>query len=638
MYHIESFLSARLFLRPQIVDDRIFFLSNISGHINLYSMRYGGSIPEPLLPPNIALQNPHLLGGGYSYYVFPNLRKILVMIDHDGDEIYQPMTIPLDGGYPELIFNNYFAGYRCHLVNCDPSASFIYLVAASINSPLISSYQADLRNSSLIKIHESPWGAIPITANNVHKKVILIEGYTFGDNVLYLWDKDTGESKLLSGTPIENRAPGQNNSFSGFFSPHFTDHDRGLIFGTALFNDNNGLAYLELNNPESIKPVEISGLRHMGSGELIDLTYLYNNRYLLEFNIDGTSWLYESSFDKKQLLIKVISTICGAKLLSNGVLDAVFYDHIRERYILTFSSAVSPTQIFTVEGIKHQSITSHTNERMLGIPMEMLSFDEDASFSSYDGTRISARLYLPNLNLKYDGPRPLIYYVHGGPQSQERPDFSWFSMPLIQFLTLNGFAVFVPNVRGSIGYGLAFTKQVDRDWGGKDRLDHVYAMQSVLPNDNRLDVSRSGVVGRSYGGYMSLMLAGRHPNLWKAAVDMFGPYDLLTFLERIPETWKPYYAIALGDLQIKEDRAFLKERSPCTYLDDLSCPLLVIQGKNDPRVVEQESSDLINNLIKKGKIVEYLLFQNEGHDVLKYENRIQCYNTITDFFKKYLQP
>ncbi len=123
-----------------------------------------------------------------------------------------------------------------------------------------------------------------------------------------------------------------------------------------------------------------------------------------------------------------------------------------------------------------------------------------------------------------------MYYIHGGPQGQERPDFSWFSMPLIQFLTVRGFAVFVPNVRGSTGYGLDYTKQVDRDWGGQDRLDHVHAMTKVLPQDKRLDLKRAAVVGRSYGGYMTLIQAGQHPDLWAASCDMFGPYDLITFI------------------------------------------------------------------------------------------------------------
>ncbi len=280
----------------------------------------------------------------------------------------------------------------------------------------------------------------------------------------------------------------------------------------------------------------------------------------------------------------------------------------------------------------------HTSERILGVDDASLSKGEDASYISHDGLRVSARLYRPSKSLGFKGARPVVYYIHGGPQGQERPDFAWFSMPLIQFLTLRGFAVFVPNVRGSTGYGLSYVKHVDRDWGGQDRLDHVHAMTKVLPKDKRLDVNRAAVVGRSYGGYMTLMQAGLHPDLWKASCDMFGPYDLLTFSERIPETWKPYFKISIGDPAIPEERADLVERSPKTHLHNMSAPMLVIQGRNDPRVVAAESEDLVRQLKEKGKELELLVFEDEGHDVLKYENRVTCYNAITDFFTKYLKP
>jgi dipeptidyl aminopeptidase/acylaminoacyl peptidase len=179
---------------------------------------------------------------------------------------------------------------------------------------------------------------------------------------------------------------------------------------------------------------------------------------------------------------------------------------------------------------------------------------------------------------------------------------------------------------------------VDHDWGGQDRLDHVHAMTKVLPKDKRLDVKRAAVVGRSYGGYMTLTMAGRHPELWAAACDMFGPYDLVTFSERIPETWKPYFKIALGDPDIPEGRAFLTERSPKTYLKNLACPMLVIQGRNDPRVVAKESEELVADLKKKGKNIDIIIFEDEGHDVLKFANRVTCYNAITDFFAKILKP
>jgi dipeptidyl aminopeptidase/acylaminoacyl peptidase len=365
---------------------------------------------------------------------------------------------------------------------------------------------------------------------------------------------------------------------------------------------------------------------------------LKGGRFAVTYNIDGSSWLYEGEFNEKKLVLKLKHVIVGEGPLANGVLEHSHYDKYEDIFTVSFSSAVSPSQIYTIEGKKRNEIVMHTAEKVLGIQEGLLSSGEDASFTSFDGIRVSARLYFPAPQLGYKGKRPLVYYIHGGPQSQERPDFAWFSMPLIQFLTLRGFAVFVPNVRGSTGYGLSYTKHVDRDWGGKDRLDHVHAMTTVLSKDKRVDTSRAAVVGRSYGGYMTLTLAGQHPELWKAACDMFGPYDLLTFSDRIPETWKPYFKIALGDPEIPEEKAFLVERSPKTHLNKMTCPMLVIQGRNDPRVVSKESEDLTAELRKKGKKIELLVFEDEGHDVLKYYNRVACYNAITDFFAKYLKP
>jgi dipeptidyl aminopeptidase/acylaminoacyl peptidase len=420
---------------------------------------------------------------------------------------------------------------------------------------------------------------------------------------------------------------------NAIFNTQFISGDKGLLFVTALFEDRLGLGYMELANPEAVRPVTIAGLVHEGQGEMEHLRHLAHNRYGVVYNIDGCSWLYDGTFDETTLIMNLDHVICGRDELSNGVLEAFYYDKADDRFALSFSTATSPTQIYTVEGESRQQVERHTNERLLGLPREWLSPGEDASFISFDGLRVSARLYLPSPELEFEGKRPLVYYVHGGPQGQERPDFTWFSMPLIQFLTLKGFAVFVPNVRGSTGYGLSYTKKVDRDWGGDDRLDHVHAMK-LLARDERVDATRAGVVGRSYGGYITLTLVRPPPDLWSAAVVMFGPYDLLTFIDRIPETWKPYFAIAVGHPE--KDREFLVERSPRTYIDQLACPLMVIQGKNDPRVIERESRDVVEQLRASGKEVEYLMFADEGHDVLKYDNRVRCYNAITEFFRKHL--
>jgi dipeptidyl aminopeptidase/acylaminoacyl peptidase len=369
----------------------------------------------------------------------------------------------------------------------------------------------------------------------------------------------------------------------------------------------------------------------------MEIDHVTDDRYFLIFNIDGCSWVYEGIFNEKKRLMSLKRVLVGREPLDSGMLERMHYDKKEDVFTFSFSTATSPTQLYSVTGERRNRIARHTNERIVGIPGEHLSKGEDASFISHDGLRVSARLYLPAKGLGFNSPRPLVYYIHGGPQGQERPDFAWFSMPLIQFLTLRGFAVFVPNVRGSTGYGLSYTKHVDRDWGGQDRLDHVHAMRKVLPKDKRLDVNCAAVVGRSYGGYMTLMLAGLHPDLWKASCDMFGPYDLLTFSERIPPTWKPYYKIALGDPEKPDEHAFLVDRSPKTHLHNMAAPMLVIQGRNDPRVVAAESEDLVNELKAKGKDLELLIFEDEGHDVLKYENRVRCYDAIADFFAEHLK-
>ncbi len=636
MYRIESLLSARTFTHPQLVGDRLVFISNLSGHMSLYAMNVGGSVPEPLLPPHLALVNPVLLEGSSLFYVFPKLGKILVMLDHDGDEQYRPMLIPIDGGYPEPAFPGRFDDARCTIALADAEANIVYIGSELNTQALIQCHQCNLETGETRLLSEGPYGPWAAAHSPDHRRVLMLQGYTTGDHQLFLWQTDQPELRLLYGQTLEMRQPGQDVPINAVANPHFTPSGRAVLLTSAVFDDRYSPGLLPLAGGE-ILPVDVDGLAHTGNGELERLEHLHDDRYLLEYNIDGATWAYEAAFDEASRRLSVRRVVVGERPpLTNGMATSLSYEAASDRFALSYTSAVSPTQIYTIDDPQRQVVRRHTNERLLGLADGLLSPGEDASYTSYDGTPISARLYLPAEQLGFSGPRPVVFYIHGGPQGQERPDFAWFSMPIIQFLTLNGVAVFVPNVRGSTGYGLRYMKQVDRDWGGRDRLDHVHALTQVLAHDPRLDTSRAGVMGRSYGGYMTLTLLGRHPELWAAGVDMFGPFDLLSFSARIPETWKPYFVQALGDPV--QDKDFLVERSPRTYLDDLACPMLVIQGKNDPRVAEAESSDLVQHLRSVGKDIDYLLFDNEGHDVLKFENRVRAYNAITDFFKEKLKP
>jgi hypothetical protein len=139
------------------VGERIYVVSNLSGRLSLYAMAYTGNVPEPLLPPQIALQNPALIGG-QSFYVFPALGQILVMIDHDGDENYQPMLVPLDGGLPAPAFGDRFARHRVYLLHAEQESATAYLVAESRDVQVYEAYKGELATGALTKRGESCWG------------------------------------------------------------------------------------------------------------------------------------------------------------------------------------------------------------------------------------------------------------------------------------------------------------------------------------------------------------------------------------------------------------------------------------------------------------------------------------------------
>ena len=627
---IEALLSARLFLEPQLTDGRLYFISNLGGALSLYVIDVDGGVPEPLLPARIALQNPELVTG-HSFFVSPDLGRVVVMIDRDGDENYKPYVIPLEGGFPEPLAAAFFEGRRSHLIDIDPNESIAYFAAESREESLIYALRCDLRSAQVDQLGQSPYGAFPVAWSSDHSRVVLADQYLFGDVVLYEPDGNGGRT-ILHGTPLEEREPGLEYPRSGFRSSHVTSGGKGLLVVTTLIDDTGAPGYLAFDRPGEVESVQVDGVVHRGEGELERLQHLEDNRYAAVYNIDGCSWAYDALFDESTRKLTLERVLVGQDELADGVLHGLDLDRASGRFAAAFCTATMPTQLYVLD--QRASPSPRTRERALGLPPQLLASGEDASFESHDGLRVSARLYLPSVELGHEGPRPLVYYIHGGPQGQERPNFAWFSMPLIQILALEGFAVFVPNVRGSTGYGSVYAQRVDRDWGGEDRLDHVFALQEVLAKDERIDVERAGVIGRSYGGFMTLTLAGRHPELWRAAVDMFGPYDLLTMLERVPETWKPFFALALGNPE--DDHDFLVERSPRTHIGNIACPLLVIQGKNDPRVVERESHDLVDELRGRGKEVDYLVFQDEGHDVLKLPNRVRCYEAITLFFSEHL--
>jgi hypothetical protein len=398
---IESLLSARLFIEPQLDDDRLVFVSNLSGHLSLYAMDAAGGVPEPLLPPQIALQNPELVGG-HLFHVLPRLGQILVMIDSDGDENYVPHLIPLEGGFPEPLASEVFAGGRSHLVDVDDETDTAFFTVESRDEALMTAISVDLASRAGESLWQSQYGAYVAAWSPDHSRIVLADGYTMGDVVLY--EVDAGQRRTLFGTPIDERDPEAAYPPSGFRYGHGTKSGAGMLLTTTLFDDTGTLAFLDFDAPGSVHPATVSGLVHDGVGELEGFRHLEGDRYAVTYNIDGCSWVYAGTFDEPGRAFTVDRVLVGEGELAGGVLHGLHYDKGSGRFAAAFCTATSPTQLHVLPA--HASPSARlTRERALGLSPELLSAGEDAAFESHDGLRVSARLYLPSPELGFDGPR-----------------------------------------------------------------------------------------------------------------------------------------------------------------------------------------------------------------------------------------
>jgi dipeptidyl aminopeptidase/acylaminoacyl peptidase len=250
-------------------------------------------------------------------------------------------------------------------------------------------------------------------------------------------------------------------------------------------------------------------------------------------------------------------------------------------------------------------------------------------FPTHDERRIPAWLYQPT----GDGPHPVVLSIHGGPESQERAEYMYSG--LYQYLLANGVGVFAPNVRGSTGYGVSYQKLIHRDWGGDELGDFERAV-AYLRSLHWVDADRIAVFGGSFGGFATLSCVSRLPDLFAAGVSIVGPSNLVTLTRSVPPTWRPLMASWVGDPE--DDYDFLMQRSPITYAEQIVAPLMVIQGANDPRVVQAESDQIVEALRARGVEVRYDVYGDEGHGFTKRANEIKAIGDVAEFLVERLRP
>jgi len=247
---------------------------------------------------------------------------------------------------------------------------------------------------------------------------------------------------------------------------------------------------------------------------------------------------------------------------------------------------------------------------------------------TFDGRKIPGFLLTPRGAAS--GPRPTIIEVHGGPEGQARPNWT----PRTVMFVANGFNVLQPNVRGSTGYGKTY-QHLDDVALRMDSVRDLDAAAAWLAESGIAPKDKIGVTGQSYGGYMTLAAIAFFPERrWAAASDVYGIANFLTFFEHTAQWRRPLRAVEYGDPA--KDRDLLVSISPITKLDAIKAPLMVIHGANDPRVPIQETEQIVAALRAKGREVEYLRYEDEGHSLAKAKNRADAYPKVLAFFQRHM--
>jgi dipeptidyl aminopeptidase/acylaminoacyl peptidase len=338
----------------------------------------------------------------------------------------------------------------------------------------------------------------------------------------------------------------------------------------------------------------------------------------LNWNVAGESELafYDLRSSKRKSLPKLPGEIAGGLTFSrDGRLLAV-----------TLSGAARPTDIWTVN-VSTGAMTQATQSPHAGVDLKSLVRPELRRFAAHDGLQLSGWLYLPATG---KAPFPMVFWFHGGPESEERPRFN----SLYQAMLAGGMAIFAPNVRGSTGFGKRF---VNLD-NGALRFDGIRDIKSCVAyvvQQGLADEKRIGIMGASYGGYMTMAGLTEYPELFAAGADLFGVVNFETFFKHTEPWMASISKTEYGDPEREAD--LLRRLSPIHKLDRVVAPTLVIHGANDTNVPVEEADQVVDNLKKRNIPVEYLLFPDEGHGIRKTSNRIRAITAIVRWFDKYLK-
>jgi len=605
IYSFERYLNVRNAYGSTFSPDgqRLSFLTDITGVAEVWSVPVDLEAALPAWPEQLTFRGERVSSVKYA----PGEPLMLVAADTGGSELDQLYTLSQDGSEFRALTQKPEVMYREG--TWSPDGQRVVYASNERDPRYFDIYEREMASGDVRLLWQQDSTNFPASYSPDGTRVIVSRMHSNIFTQLFLLDTASGEARAL--TPDSSDGP------SEFLNPSWAADGRGLYVLSNRGRDFINLAWLDLASGE------LTYLRDdQWDADRLEVTH--DGRYMaLAWNEQGYSHL--ELFDITQGWQQ--RRELALPQLPRGVIVDLVWSPDGQRLAFTRLSAGTPMDVW-VWDLSQEKLWQATRSSLGGIAPE--SFVEPAlvHYPTFDEREIPAFLFLPRDKPARD--LPVVINVHGGPEGQARPIFN----PVNQYLAAQGYAVLAPNVRGSSGYGYTYMSLDDV----RKRMDSVADLRHAvlwLRASGIANPQRIVVMGGSYGGFMVLSAITTYPDLWAAAVDIVGIANFVTFLENTHPWRRKLRESEYGSLE--NDREFLEGISPIRRVNEITAPLFVIHGANDPRVPVGEAEQIVAALRQRQVPVEYLRFEDEGHGLIKRANRLVAYPAIARFLDEHLK-
>jgi dipeptidyl aminopeptidase/acylaminoacyl peptidase len=597
-YSIEQFFATNRITGASFSADekRILFSSDASGIFNAYAIDALGGKPVAQTQST----TDTTFGVGY----FPDDDRILYTRDNGGDENNHLYVREIDGKEKDLTPGDKL---KANFVDWRADGAAFFVTTNERDPKFFDLYRYDAKTYIRTLVFKNEQGFDVSAISRDEKWLALDKPNTSLDGDIYLYDVVKAELK------------------------HVTPHTGSVKVSAQTFDPTNERLFFLSDEGSDFSQLKTYNLvtgaikNHETAQWDIDYTYYSRDgRYRVTgINTDGS------------VAIKIVEGASEAPVvlpkLPGGAIRGVTFSKNSRRMAFYLNGDRSPNNLFSYD-FKSKQLQQLTQSLSKEVNPADLVEAQVVRFKSFDGMEI------PSIFLKPHGASaihkvPAIVYVHGGPGGQTTRGYN----ASMQYLANNGYAVLGINNRGSSGYGKTFFAADDKKHGREPLWDCVEA-KTYLASLGYIDPERIAIMGGSYGGYMTLAALAFRPEAFKVGVDIFGVSNWLRTLESIPPYWESYRKALYQEIgDPVADRELLMAISPLFHAAEIRKPLMVIQGANDPRVIQPESDEIVAAVKKNGVPVEYLVFPDEGHGFSKQKNNMDANRKIVEFLDKYLK-